>query len=362
LSSQHPAPSRLAPSRRVDLVVHAGSGKTGTSSIQALLHRNRKRLARRGILFPQVPGRRRHLGLNLYMLDPAPDDVPEWRRRFFRSAEDFERRLFDEIDESGLTRVLISDEAVYGSPHRALDRLRGLTDRLARSVRLVVYLRRQDDHLASRYQQVVKIGETRRLRQRMQEIVLENTYDYYNRLSILRRKLEPTELVVRRFERSRFVHGSLYQDFLDATDLGVREDELRHVQIQNESLDAESVEFLRIVNLLREERPDVAPAVGDNHSLVPLLAAVSTGVVLTLPEDQLDAFMSRWEEPNRKVALEFIGDPSGELFELPRRARGVTHEQRLDPDRLDHFLATTKLPDEVHRPLRSLVEREALTP
>ena len=205
----------------------------------------------------------------------------------------------------------------------------------------------------------MKLGETRRLGQRVQKVDLSHTYDYYNRLDTLRRTLEPTELVVRRFERSRFVHASLYQDFLTAADIRVREDELRQVQVQNESLDAEAVEFLRIVNLLRRERPDVAETIRDNHVLVPLLAAVSTGVVLTLPEDQLDEFMARWEEPNRRVALELIGDPSGELFELPRRARGVTHEQRLDPDRLDHFLAAAELPDEVHGALRSIVDREA---
>jgi hypothetical protein len=42
-------------SRSLDLVLHIGSGKTGTSSIQGFLHRNRDRLATLGYLYPRTP-------------------------------------------------------------------------------------------------------------------------------------------------------------------------------------------------------------------------------------------------------------------------------------------------------------------
>ncbi|HET7326700.1 MAG TPA: hypothetical protein VFJ14_05365 [Nocardioidaceae bacterium] len=358
-----PAP-HAPPSIPLDLVLHIGSGKTGTSSIQYFLHQNRARLADLGHLYPKTPGKRRHTRLGLFVQpDDALDDIPSWRRQRFTSPEAFRKafrgRLFTEIKQSGLTRVLLSDEALYGSPNESLRRLSGFVDRIAGSLRLVVYLRRQDDHLASRYQQVVKVGETRRLTERVQQLDFSKTYDYYARLRTWERLVEPTEFVVRRFERDSFVDGSLYQDFLGAAGIDARADELEQVDTVNESLDAEAVEFLRIFNVYRAENQETAALAANNEALVARLAAASTGPTLTMPAPVLDKFMAQWEEPNRRVALEFLADESRELFRLPRKTANTTTEQHLDPARLDHFLTLLELPEQAHAPLRAIVEREA---
>jgi hypothetical protein len=209
----------------------------------------------------------------------------------------------------------------------------------------------------SRYQQVVKTGETRRLVERPSPDV--KTYDYYDRLSTWTRLLRPDEFVVRRFERDRFVDGSLYQDFLDAVGIPAQADELTQAETRNESLDAESVEFLRILNILRAENDAAAGLVKVDRRLVKVLADASTGPTLTMPSPYLDEFMAGCAESNRRVAREFVGDASGELFDMPRKTRDTTTEQHLDPERLDHFLALLDLPEQTHAPLRALVEREA---
>jgi hypothetical protein len=347
-------------------VLHAGSGKTGTSSIQYFLHRNRTRLAELGLLYPQTPGRARHTRLGLFIQpDDALDAIPAWHRQRFSSPvafrRSFRRQLFREINESGLSRVLLSDEALYAMSGRALRRLREFTDGIAGDVRLVVYLRRQDDHLVSRYQQVVKVNETRRLTERMRHLDLTDTYDYYARLRKWQRWLEPDTFVVRRFERDRFVEGSLHQDFFQAAGIDARAEELEQVEPVNESLDAEAVEFLRILNVLRAENEELAGLVPRNRPLVLRLAEISAGPTLTAPAPFLDELMARWEDSNRRVALDLLGDESGRLFHMPRKDRNTTTEQHLDPARLDHFLKLLELPEQMHEPLRRLVEREART-
>ncbi|MFL6004579.1 MAG: hypothetical protein ACJ72P_17370 [Nocardioides sp.] len=252
----------------------------------------------------------------------------------------------------------MSDEVLFMQSDRALQRLRHLTDQIAESVRLVVYLRRQDDHMVSRYQQGVKIGWVLRLREWAQED-MSSLYDYHARLDTWQRLLEPTELVVRRFEPDTFVDGSLYQDFLDAAGIKVRAEDLKVVPKRNESLDAECVEFLRLLNLHRVEHEGEIPGVIDNRQLVKRLSKTSTGPVLTLPAAFLDTFMAQWEESNRRVALDFLRDESGQLFHLPRMTRDSTTSQHLDPARLDHFLELSELPERLHAPLRRLAEREA---
>jgi len=343
--------------------MHIGSGKTGTSSIQLFLHRNRARLAQLGLLYPEAPGRIRHSRLGLFIQpDEQLDKRPSWRRERFSSPaefrEIFQERLFREINESGLPRVLFSDEALYGSPDSALVRLHQFMDGFTDSLKLVVYLRRQDDHLVSRYQQVVKVGETRRLAQRTREMDFSKTYGYHPRLRKIRQLLQPTELVVRRFERDSFSDGSLYQDFLDAAGIDARADTMAQVQPVNESLDVDAVEFLRILNIFRAEN-GTTDLPKENRPLVHRLAKASEGPTLTLPGPVLDDFMSKWEESNRRVAVELLGEEDGVLFRTPRKTSNTTCDQVLDPARLDHYLELLGLPEQTHAPLRSLAEREA---
>jgi hypothetical protein len=44
---------------------------------------------------------------------------------------------------------------------------------------------------------------------------------------------------------------------------------------------------------------------------------------------------------------------------MPRRTHNIATEQRFDPDRLDHFVTVSELPERVHGPLRRIAEREA---
>jgi len=172
--------------RPVDLIVHIGTGKAGSSSIQSFLAKNREHLRTVGVLYPRSPGWTRHLRLGLYTMPLSELELtPAWHRQKFskpaRFRKNFRRRLFTEVDESDLSRVLLSDEILFGAPDEALRRLRRLTDRMGRGLRLVVYLRRQDDHMVSRYQQGVKIGWIVRLLEWAQED-MSALYDYHARI------------------------------------------------------------------------------------------------------------------------------------------------------------------------------------
>lgn len=350
-------------SRPQDIVLHIGMGKTGTSSIQFFLRDNRERLRALGLLVPATPGGGRHIRLGLYVKsDEELSTNPGWARlkqpdpAKFREA--FRRRLLSEIEDSGLSRVLFTDEGLFKSTGPALRRLRRFTDRIAKSTRVVVYLRRQDDHMVSNYQQEVKRGRTPRLREWARGEG-SDVYDYFARLRLHEQLLAPTDLVVRRYEPASFANGSLYQDFLDAADIDLSADDLRQRPDRNLSLDAESVEFLRLLNLYRVRNEGATEGLIDNASLTARLSEVSTGPVLSLPAGWLDAFMAQWADTNELVARQYLRDTSGQLFRMPRKTANVTTEQHLDPDRLDHFLTLLELPEQLHAPLRRLVEREA---
>jgi len=348
------------------VILHVGMGKTGTTTIQATFHRNRTRLAECGVFYPQTPGKRRHVRLALAMQPDVdrPRNSGDWRRQQVSTPAElrpaFEKSLISELRANPSPRVLFSEESLFRSEPDSLRNLRHLLDRVASSVRVVCYLRRQDDHVCSRYQQRVKFaGETSTLAARVTQLDLSHVYDYHAWLVAWRDVIRPDELVLRTFERDRFLHGSLLEDFLEAAGLDVALAELVEVPRKNESLDAESVEFLRIVNIFDRER-GATPDFATRSAIVRRLVRASIpGPTLTLADDVLDPFMARWQESNRAVARDFAPLGPEDFFMSDRKTGNTTTEQCIDPDRLDHFVGLTGLPAEMVFPLRLIAEREA---
>lgn len=343
----------------MDIFLHIGSGKTGTSSIQHFLGTNRAALASLGYLYPETPGKARHQDLGFFI---APESrlpgYPNWNRSHkgespaaFRAA--FRERFLREVQESGADKVVLCDEALYGLPEASLERLRGLLDELAAHVHVVVYLRRQDDHLISRYQQVVKVGETRTLAQWAGQD-MRAVYDYAAELERWARVLRPASMRVRPFERGSFVDGSLFQDVLAVLGIDLPAAELTPVERRNESLDADAVELLRQLNVRSAELDEDEPHL-NMRRLVLALAARPAGPTLTLPEEMLDTFMAQWAESNRAVASTWLDRPDGELFREPRKARNTTTTQRLEPAAAGRLLEEIDVPPRLRRRARSLL-------
>jgi hypothetical protein len=90
------------------------------------------------------------------------------------------------------------------------------------------------------------------------------------------------------------------------------------------------------------------------------LRQVPQGPQVTLPDADLDRFMDRWAESNRRVATELLGEPGGKLFTAPRKTGDTTTVQVLDPARLDHYLPFLEIPEEQHAGIRAIAEREAV--
>lgn len=343
---------------RIDVVLHLGTGKTGTTTIQHLMRDSRPALAEQGVLYPRTPGALRHARFGLsFRSDAELESMPAWHQMRAQSPERFRRRftrrLRAEIADAAPSTVVFSDEALYGLTRDSVSRLREFTDSLGGQTRLVVYLRRQDDHLASDYQQHVKIGEVRRLVRWAADHDRSATYAYARTLARWEAAMAPTQLAVRRFERTAFKGGSLEADFLDAAGLsGV---EPTPIPRKNESLDAETVEFLRILNLHLVAHTGETAGLIDHRELVRRLAEHSSGPTLTLPERDLDVFLSRWADSNRETASKYFGDT--ELFREPRRT-ATTDVQLLDPDRVDHFLAVGELPPSIRADLHRIAVQE----
>jgi hypothetical protein len=348
-----------------DVVVHIGTGKTGTSALQEFLGRNRATLARAGVLYPQSVGKYRHVKLGL-MVTPLEDldKMIVWRRAGADDPEayqaDVRRQLDAELAAAGLPRVVFSNEGFYGSRPGTLTALRRYLDEAAHTVRIVVYLRRQDDHLLSRYQQRVKVGAVDRLAE-WATTDLTDIYDYARRLRLWQDLLAPSALVVRPFERAQLSGGSIFQDFLDAAAIDLDASGLEQVGRTNESLDAESVELLRLLNLHQVEHHGATPGQIDNRELLKRVFARPRGPVLGLGGDVLDRFMARWAASNAEVARVHLGREDGVLFRSSERTADVTTRQTLEPARAEQLMAELDFPVDERAGVLRIAEREIRT-
>lgn len=348
---------------RPSTILHVGMGKTGTTTIQAWLRRNRARLLDHGVLVPTSPGRRRHTRLGLAVLPDATHQPLDWRKQQEDSPAELrpvvERELREEIETTGAPRLLLTDEALCGIGEESVADLRRLLTPLTSSVRVVIYLRRQDEHLGSRYQQIVKAGlPVGRLDERAAAAVDTPLYDYAARLRAWHDVFDPDALVVRRFERARFPGGSLLEDFVDAADLGVNLADFTPAPTRNESLDADSVEFLRLLNRLRAEHGDAVADLPRPRDVVRRLGEASDGPVLELSDEARARFLDRWADTNSEVARAYFPDGPDTLFDLSPRGREATSDQRLDPARVDELSEVVELPIAATALLREIAAAE----
>lgn len=206
------------------LYLHIGMPKTGTSSIQKFLLHNRKVLNEYGYCFPKFPYKYPYVynNRNGYFLVGKcynPDrsrNLPLEQRRFSESLSHV-LECFQKYDH-----VILTEETLWRCLHtrsQIATTLKAHADAHGYCVKVIVYLRRQDEFQISIWKQNVKhakTASTKTFDERLEE-VLENErylFEYAARLDELAEVFGHDNLIVRRFEPDSWVNDSLIDDFL----------------------------------------------------------------------------------------------------------------------------------------------------
>lgn len=148
------------------LYLHIGLEKTGTTSIQEFLERNREKLREAGIFLPGSLGHKNHKMLAAYAFEPGARDIAVTSSGVGSTSADvaafrsnLQARLAAEIAESEATTGVISTEDLSRlftreKVERVVDLLLPFCDRL----QVIVFARRQDLLASSRYYSLVLGG------------------------------------------------------------------------------------------------------------------------------------------------------------------------------------------------------------
>jgi hypothetical protein len=178
-------------------------------------------------------------------------------------------------------------------------------------IKVIVYLRRQDEFLLSRWSQSVKhaIAISQPWEAYKKRILKKEPFlfDYAGTLDKLAGYVGKENIIVRRFDRKAWTNGSILEDFMKCVGLEFTGDFKVLEQDENLSLKGNATEIKRIINgesLFTKEDclylgnflRELSPESGKRYPSC------------MMSQEEIKAFMKKYEAGNARVAEEYIGD------------------------------------------------------
>jgi hypothetical protein len=301
------------------VIVHIGTEKTGTTTIQELMVRNREALGERGFHVVRCAGRANHRAIPAYcMRTNRRDDHlrnhlidSEEKRERFRAQlrQDFHDEITN-LDER-IHTVLISSEHFHSLlVHRdEVATLRELLEPHFTDIHILVYLREQVDTALSRYSTAIKSGRTVELDDFLQKCTPENAFYNYDRL------LQNWEQVFGRehieaaiFSREELAGHDLAIDFLGRMEPGLSAELDIEIDAANESLSELGQTIGRAINMAF---PVFEPGIGVNPLRARLMKVNYRhfrGRSEPLDRERRDGLSGQFEASNEAVRQRYFPD------------------------------------------------------
>ncbi|MFM8931111.1 MAG: hypothetical protein ACKOS8_04440 [Gemmataceae bacterium] len=247
----------------MDCLLHIGTDKTGTTSIQEFLHLNRQRLGRRGILFTRSCGEinNHFLAVAAYDLGHRDDLTANLSLRTNHDLEVYQQllqaRLHRELREAGTPRVVFSSEHLQSRLKEVpqITRLRRfLSDAGIRKTKVIVYLRDPADLAFSLHSTSVKGGHpgTGPCSPDSDDgtgydpAYFRNVCDHRATIQRWGGVFGMENIIPRLFRRDQFVQGDLLRDFIATAQLPALPYDFP--KPHNEALDHLGLELMRRFN------------------------------------------------------------------------------------------------------------------
>jgi len=299
----------------VRAILHIGTEKTGTTSIQSFLTQNREGLKQFGYAYLQSAGLPSNRKLATYCFNSdrhddhhvalgivEPAQRAQWRAKF---ETDFDNEI--KSLKTGIHSVFISNEQLHSRLFalEEIQRVKELLYGYFESVEVYVYLRRQDKMACSLYSTALKCGHS------MDQILpqVPDTDHYYNYEVLLDKWCEifgKENITVRVFDRKELINGDLLSDFLNVSNSqNIDLEKLVLPGMENESLLPPAQEYLRLCN---QVPGPASPKESDNvrNLLIASLEALYGGKPRLPTRGQATEFYQKFSPSNNRVAAKWL--------------------------------------------------------
>jgi len=308
-------------------ILHIGTPKTATTHVQSTFMANRQTLQRAGIVYPDLLNKGPdHITLFCAAhpyLHPFQDEYGIRTRDEIAPFRDNLRQLLQKQVAADPTALFIlSSENLSGNlqGQAGMHILRELLTAVFDDIKVVVYLRRQDEALLSMYAEFMRKGFSGPTFDRFIERNLSDTavvpyLDYDRLLRTWANVFGQENLVPRIFESQRFVGGTVVSDFLSLLP-GLPAGFAAGLQARapaNTSLSAPALEFLRLIQ-------GVVPfgfkgnANPERAALMPRINALPQLPKPVMSHVQAARIMAHYMPGNQKVAETYFAGGTAALF------------------------------------------------
>jgi hypothetical protein len=242
------------------VILHIGTEKTGTSSIQHFLHVNRRRLSKSGFHLMRSAGDYDQRALAAYTRSNDEADYYFFEQGIKSNSdkEKFRTDLEAVIDKelSSLPKrihsVIISSEHFHSTLRndQAIDKLRKLLSKYFKKVQIICYLREQGALCTSSYSTALKSGICRTLENfaRLNCSPKNYYYNYWQLLSKWETAFGQEALDIAIYDKLIFRNGDLLQDFTSRVDPLLQGNLKPYKRKENQSLSPDGQRLLLGVN------------------------------------------------------------------------------------------------------------------
>ena len=242
------------------LILHIGTEKTGTTSIQQFLKKNASQLKRNDIFIPQTPmvGSGNHRWIPVFASSNREDLFT--RSLNLKSNEAKKKTIFkkrrqfvNECRNAATTcKTLILTSEHLQSQLRSLkeiQRLREVVEEVADDLRIIIYIRDPLKTSVSLLSEAIKGGSVQTGLHPPNLKRLEHICNHAQTIKRWQECFPEAKIVVRRFDRSLLAKGDVVVDFCSQAIDDFREEEYEFVKPANETLSLTGMALLRKLNL-----------------------------------------------------------------------------------------------------------------
>lgn len=307
------------------LYLHIGMSKTGTKSIQNFCWENNSILNQHGYCYPDLsklcPETIKVKNARFMIQKIKNDDKEALARAVqakYREGMDLVVKAFETYDN-----VILSDEDIYQTTFNRRktlwQELKDDGEKYGFTVRIIVYLRRQDEFMASRWNQDVKdVKPDKRVTMTWNEYISDipksRQMNYFQKLESIAGYFGRENVIARRFQRGAFYKDSIYADFLKLIGLELTDEYHISKEERNLNLPGNTHEFKRILNGIKDMTDDdlkfmrriLEKCAGPSKEQYPCSM---------LSKEESKKIISKYKKSNRRVAKEYLGEAFSDLFD-----------------------------------------------
>ena len=301
-------------------ILHIGTEKTGSSSIQAFLSGNRRALLKDGVFYPDTGA----VGTQwefVALAHKAPWSMDIGRVLNItdhQSQQTFKTQFLENFTKQitqagGADTLLISAEHFHSrlNTHAMVESLKSILDPFVEDYKILVYFRRQDEVAVSLFSTQVKSGFEGIALTLPEPTAPAPYYDYASLVTRWASVFGLDKLSGGLYNQALLHDDGILADFCDKVDIDL--DGKKIPKWQNSSVSAIGLKFIQAVNKLYKYQGEAMSA-RERGDLIRRSSAANKGKFYPLSEDQAKSFYARFSDSNEQLRLMLFPENPAPLF------------------------------------------------